>query len=646
MAIRPHVRASIAPTDPSAASRRKAPKRKSPIRQSGSGIFHCGYAPPLLDPTGSGTLRVVHKGFALLWQASPSAPFRESSRFYWSSDVSETVINQGTASGSSPAELPRLAKQVAAIAVVAALYVLSARLGLQLGAISGFATLVWPPTGIALVAILLGGYRFAPAIFLGAFIANAWTGAPALVAAGIATGNTLEALVAAYLLRKLPDFRLSLDRVRDAVAVIVLAGGVATVVSASIGVSSLYLGGLVDREAIAATWRSWWLGDAMGALLIAPPVLVWSTRPVGVPPSPRTLEVAALALAVFLASILIFVFPDNPGSGLFNQAYVFFPLLTWAAIRFGQHGAVTTTLLVSVIAVWGTAMGRGPFVDSTLHASLFGLQTFMGVTATTFLILGASTAERDRVRHDLGAAHDVAARANRAKADFLAVMSHELRTPLNAIAGYAEILTMGVNGPLTDKQGEAVRRIQRSQEHLLTLIDDVLNFAKIEAGTSRIEPRLVGVGAAFEELEPLVQPELVRKQIELKRAPVAPELEVYADPNKLRQILLNIVGNAIKFTPSGGRIQLSAKGANDAVVMTVADTGIGVPADKLAKVFEPFFQVDTGTTREYSGVGLGLAIARDLARAMGGEIEFESELGKGTAVSLTLPTFPRTAPAV
>ena len=514
-------------------------------------------------------------------------------------------------------------------------------MGLQLGAISGFATLVWPPTGIALVAILLGGYRFASGIFLGAFIANAWTGAPVLVAAGIATGNTLEALVAGYLLCQLVDFRLSLDRVRDVVALILIAGALATIVSASIGVASLYMGGLVERGAILATWRAWWLGDAMGALLIAPPVLVWSGKPVGLPPPPRLIEASALALAVVLASILIFVFPDNPGSGLFNQAYVFFPLLTWAAIRFGQHGAVSTTLLVSVIAVWGTAMGQGPFVDSTLHASLFGLQTFMGVTATTFLILGASTAERDRVRHDLSAAHDVAARANRAKTDFLAVMSHELRTPLNAIAGYSEILTMGVNGPLTEKQAEAVSRIQRGQEHLLTLIDDVLNFTKIEAGASRIEPRLVRVGAALEELEPLVAPDVARKGIDLQREPVAPELEVYADPNKLRQILLNIVSNAIKFTPSGGRIQLSATGADGAVVMTVTDTGIGVPASKVAKVFEPFFQVDAGTTREYSGVGLGLAIARDLARAMGGEIEFESEVGKGTAVSLTLPTFPR-----
>jgi signal transduction histidine kinase len=216
-------------------------------------------------------------------------------------------------------------------------------------------------------------------------------------------------------------------------------------------------------------------------------------------------------------------------------------------------------------------------------------------------------------------------------------MSHELRTPLNAIAGYAEILAVGVTGPLNEKQAEAVSRIQRSQEHLLSLIDDVLTFARIEAGTSQLHPRPVSVVDAFEGLEPLVQPELLRKHIVLERGVFDTSIQVHADPNKLRQVLLNIVGNAIKFTPPGGSIMLGASRDTDTVVMTVTDTGIGVPADKLAQVFEPFFQVDTGTTREYSGVGLGLAIARDLARAMGGEIRFDSAVGQGSVVTVVLP---------
>lgn len=526
--------------------------------------------------------------------------------------------------------------QYGRIAAIAVLYLLTAIGGLKLNTISGFATLVWPPTGIALAVLLLGGYRLWPGIFLGALVANVWTGAPLPVALGIAIGNTLEAVAGVFLLHRLHDFRLSLDRVRDAIGLILVSAGVCTLISATIGVASLQLGGLIQPGQIAETWRAWWLGDTIGALLVAPPVLVWATRPLGLPPARRLLEAIALVSAVVIASVLLFVAPENGAGGLFSRDFLLFPLLIWAAIRFGQHGAVTATFLVSIVAVWGTVIGEGPFAESTLHANLFALQTFIGVTAATFLILGASTAERERVRNDLSAAHDVAAKANRAKADFLAVMSHELRTPLNAIAGYSEILSMGVPGTLNEKQGEAVRRIQRSQEHLLALIDDVLTFAKIEAGTSRIDPQTLRIADVFEELEPLVLPELLRKRITLDRG-ADNGLLVHADPHKLRQILLNIVGNAIKFTGAGGSIILGASPRGDTTVMTVTDTGIGVPPDKLSQVFEPFFQVAGGNTREYSGVGLGLAIARDLARAMGGEIEFDSELGRGSVVSVVLP---------
>jgi signal transduction histidine kinase len=524
------------------------------------------------------------------------------------------------------------------IAVIALLYIIAARVGLQIEAISGFAALVWPPTGIAFAALLLGGYRLWPGIFLGAVIANVWTGAPIPVALGIGLGNTLEAVVGVYALKRLPDFRFSLDRVRDAIGFIVLAAALATLVSATIGVLSLYLGGIVPRGQLAETWRAWWLGDAIGALLVAPLVLVWSARPVPVPTASRLLEASALTISVTITSLFIFVAPGARDGGLLNQAYIFFPFLIWAAIRFGQYGAVATTFLVSVIAVWGTALGHGPFADDTLHGSLFALQTFMGLTAATFLVLGASTSERKRADIELRTAHDVAAKANRAKAEFLAVMSHELRTPLNAIAGYSELLSVGVAGPLSDKQAEAVARIRRNQQHLLGLINDVLTFARFEAGSSTIQPVPMRVCEALDAIEPLIQPSLSNKGLQLLRDSCDPALEVQADPTKLNQILLNIVGNAIKFTPSGGRIGLGASGDGDTVTITVTDTGIGVPDDKVTQIFEPFFQVHTGTTREYSGVGLGLAIARDLAHEMGGDIHFASAPGKGSAVSLILPT--------
>jgi signal transduction histidine kinase len=523
------------------------------------------------------------------------------------------------------------------IAVIAILYVVAARAGLRLDAISGFATLVWPPTGIALAALLLGGYELWPGVFIGAVIANVLTGAPVFVALSIGVGNTLESVVGTYALRRVPGFRLSLDRVPDALGFIFLAAAMSSVVAATIGVVSLHLGGLVPRGALPITWRAWWLGDSIGAVLVAPLVMVWASRRLRLPPMRQLVEASVLTAAVVVASLLIFFVPAARIGAPFDQAYVFYPLLMWAAVRFDQHGAVSITFLVSVFAIWGTAMGHGPFVATTLHQSLFALQTFMGVTAATFLLLGASTAERDQAVEDISAAHEVAANANRAKAEFLAVMSHELRTPLNAIAGYSELLEMGIDGALSPKQADSVARIRRNQQHLLGLIDEVLSFAKLEAGRSEIVAVPVPVSDAFDALEPLIEPQVRHKKVELQRAAVESDLVVQADPAKLSQILLNVVINAIKFTPTGGRIRLEAERDGNNVVIKVSDTGIGVSPDKVARIFEPFFQVDSRTTREYAGVGLGLPIARDLARAMGGEVTFDSVVGKGSVVSVTLP---------
>jgi signal transduction histidine kinase len=522
------------------------------------------------------------------------------------------------------------------VATVAALYILAALAGLRLDAVSGFASLVWPPTGIALAAVLLAGRRIWPGIFVGALVANLLTGAPAFAAAGIATGNTLEALVGAYALSRVPGFRLSLDGLRDVLALIVAAAALSTLISATIGVASLYSVGLVQQPRLIDTWRTWWLGDAIGALLVAPAILVWAKRPRVHPSARRLGEATVLTLGVVAASLLLFIGPVTSRGGPLSQAYVFFPLLMWAAIRFGQRGSVTATVVVSAIAVVGTVLGRGPFIQPTLHDSLLALQAFMGITAATFLVLGASVSERERYEQELRSARDVATAANSAKAEFLAVMSHELRTPLNAIAGYADILSLGVSGPLTNQQNAAVSRIQSNQLHLLALIDDVLSFAKIEAGSTSITSRPVLVCEALDSLEPLLRPDLVRHEITFVWNGCDPALSVRADPVKLRQILLNVIGNAIKFTPSHGRVELSALRSADKVSIGVSDTGIGIPADKIESVFEPFFQVQTGTTREYPGVGLGLAISRDLARAMGGDITVVSDIGKGSTVTIEL----------
>jgi signal transduction histidine kinase len=259
-------------------------------------------------------------------------------------------------------------------------------------------------------------------------------------------------------------------------------------------------------------------------------------------------------------------------------------------------------------------------------------------------------------------ARQTAEKANRGKSQFLATMSHELRTPLNAIAGYTELLSMELRGPVTDAQREDLERIHRAQHHLLGLINDVLNYARIESGRVEFDVRPVDLRDVVRDVRPMVEPQLAAKGLDFDvRWPediASSTLLVWADREKLAQVLLNLLSNAVKFTPATrdgvtGRVTIellavrSAPGGaledavadlamGDQVYLRVADTGIGIPADRLEAVFEPFVQVHSEFTRQTGGTGLGLAISRDLARGMGGDLRVRSTEGVGTAFTVTL----------
>ena len=246
--------------------------------------------------------------------------------------------------------------------------------------------------------------------------------------------------------------------------------------------------------------------------------------------------------------------------------------------------------------------------------------------------------ERAEAEAALRAAREQAESANRTKGEFLAVMSHELRTPLNAIGGYAELIELGVRGPITDEQRADLQRIQQSQRHLLGLINQVLNYTRVDRGTVSYDITDVPVREALAAAEALIVPQLRAKELHYALGPCPAGVVVRADRDKVQQILLNLLTNAIKFTKPGGELRVACTDQGEAVEISVADTGIGIAADKLASVFEPFVQVDAKLTRTHEGVGLGLAISRDLARGMGGDLSVKSEVGRGSTFVLTLPT--------
>jgi integral membrane sensor domain MASE1/serine phosphatase RsbU (regulator of sigma subunit) len=307
----------------------------------------------------------------------------------------DAELGEMTASGLAAGERSRgpwtlegHAAYAAKVLLLAGVYFASAKLGLELAFETRSVTAIWPPTGIALAALVLWGPRLWPGVALGALLANCWTGVPPVTVVGITTGNTLEALIGAYLLAQV-GFRPSLERLRDVLALLGLAALVSTMVSATVGVSSLLLGDAIDADRFGVVWRTWWLGDMGGDVIVAPLILVAVTHwPYRRAPG-RGWE--ALALGAVLVLLSGYVFSKEMG-----LTYLVFPPLIWAALRFWQPGAAVASLTVAAIAVWYTQDGEGPFLRSSPDDSLLMAQTFAGVSGLTALLLATATSQRVR----------------------------------------------------------------------------------------------------------------------------------------------------------------------------------------------------------------------------------------------------------
>ena len=542
----------------------------------------------------------------------------------------------------------------ATLCVIAFVYFGAAKFGLSLAFVDKQVTAVWPPTGIALVTLLMLGNRMWPGIMLGAFVINALTGTP-LTAAGIAAGNTLEAVTGAFLLRRFVGFNISMERLRDVFGVIGLAALLSTTVGATLGVTSLCLGGGMPWADFGSVWFVWWLGDAMGDVIVAPFLLCWAMRPRLEWRGWQAAELAALFLGLTAVGIPVLTGRLMSASN-YSSEYLVFPFIIWAALRFGQRETVTTMVVISGIAVWGAIHSAGPFSVGTLNERLNMLVIFMGVVAVTALTLGAVTAERkladaDRRRSrdelevrvqkrtsELHAMAEAAETASRAKSEFLANMSHELRTPLNGIIGFSEFLLDGKPGSVNPKQREYLDDILNSGRHLLQLINDVLDLTKVEAGKMELNPESFRVEKVIDDVCTVARALAQKKRIAI-HAEVAAELEnVTLDRQKFKQVLYNIISNAVKFTNDGGRIDILACGVGpDRFQIRVKDNGIGISKEDFPRLFREFEQLDSGTSRRSGGTGLGLSLTRNIVEIQGGNITVESELGVGSTFTVELP---------
>ena len=319
----------------------------------------------------------------------------------------------------------------------------------------------------------------------------------------------------------------------------------------------------------------------------------------------------------------------------------------WRGRRAGL--AATAVALAGAVLLFardGTLVPWSPSQGVTLLA-LGGagalLATLIGTLRERLARVEALDAELRAANAALAHAHRQAEEASRAKGDFLNVMSHELRTPLNAVGGYAELMLMELAGPVTPQQRDYLTRIKRSQGYLLGLVNRVLQLARLDAGAVAFQPTAVPLARVAATVDALLRPQATLKGLTF--AAVAPPAAVCvrADADRLEQVLVNLLANAVKFTPAGGRVQVTWTATADTVLIAVHDTGIGIPADRLEAVFDPFVQVASGASS--AGTGLGLAISRQLVTGMGGTLAVRSTPGVGSVFTVALPRADDTAAA-
>jgi signal transduction histidine kinase/ActR/RegA family two-component response regulator len=527
-----------------------------------------------------------------------------------------------------------------AISVSTFIYIVVGRFSLELASLHGSASPIWPPAGIALALILTLGYRMWPAIFLGAFVVNIINPPSAgsvLTCLGIATGNLLEAVCGAWLINRFGDGTRVFDRPQG-VFKFALATIVGALVSPTIGVTSLALARLADWANYGAIWSTWWLGDAAGALVVAPLLVLWSIKSGREWKRREVIEVGFLLLLLFLLAQLVFGGWNSLSLKNYPISFICGPIVIWTAFRFTQRETATGIFILSAIAIWGTLHGFGPFIMATENQSLLTLQAWTAVLTITALGLSSGMVERRRIENILQQQKSVVEAANHTKDNFIAMLSHELRTPLTPVITALDTLE---SGPASAEESQsALAMIRRNVELESQLIDDLLDLTRIAKDKLRLSFEVIDAHRAISNVVDICRPEVTLKSLRLRLNLRAGAHNISADPAKFQQIIWNLLKNAIKFTPENGEIAiLSANPAPQVLNITVSDSGVGIEPDLMERIFDPFEQGNRSVERGFGGLGLGLAISKSIAHAHGGSLVASSDgRNQGSTFTLTMQT--------
>jgi signal transduction histidine kinase len=555
--------------------------------------------------------------------------------------------------------LPRLALATApGVLALTCLYVLTGKLGLMMDAVHGFASSVWPPTGISLAALSLFGYRLWPGVALGALLVNHSAGAPWPAAAGMACGNTLEALAGAFLMRRFAGGRAFYATVQGVIAFVFLVAALSTALSASIGVLSGWAGGVIPAADLVRAWRTWWIGDAMGALVLAPAIYLALERPDAPLTRRRMLEAAVLLATLVALSLSIFGVAPGLAPSVPLQLYSLFPLLIWAALRFGPHGSAASTVIVAAMAIAWTANGRGPFAMGDMNESLVHLHVFMGILAVSMLVFAAAVCERSRTDRALRLAHGELEARIAERTLQLSETNQALRVEV-AERRQAEGSLRQLSARLLNVQDEERQRLARelhdsTAQELAAL---GMNLAVVrqsptpfDTRTSRALQECATLSErctrAIRSISYLLHPPLL-EEAGLpaavrwcadgfgRRSGLSIELDLPPDfgrlPLDIERTLYRVVQECLNNVQrhSGSKtaaIRLQRLG--DRVLLTVSDEGRGMPGDVAER------RSDMGS------LGLGILGMRERVRQLGGSLTIDST-PRGATVRVDIQLHPQ-----
>jgi len=494
---------------------------------------------------------------------------------------------------------------------------------------------IWLPTGIATVAAMMGGTGMLPGIFLGSFLTNDLLFAPPLVITTIiSTTNALGPVIGTLVLLRLRPKGGLFNSFGGIVAFLVCTTFLSPAISATGGaIAMAVVGRPFDPTLFYSIWVNWWLTDSGGTLYLAPALILWLGLETETEARLGRLRAGFgrrdLAVWAWIAvvSAVLFLTPPLRGSYI-RSAFPFLLVvpLSWIALRMSLRSAYTLVSLVAIVATAGTVAGFGPFQNHALANPLQLVGTLVVLLAMNVLTIVSLVSERQEAQSE-----------SSAKSMFLAETSHELRTPLNAIIGFSEMIRDAMMGPIDTRYRDYGNDIAGAGRHLQKVINDILDISKVESGRLELHEEVVSIEESLQECGRIIaaMAKLASVTLEIEAHETFPLLRF--DPIRFRQILLNLMSNAVKFTPAGGHVSVSASVAKDAIVIAVADTGIGMRREDIAIALKPFRQIDSALSRRFDGTGLGLPLAKALTELHGGTLEIESAPGEGTTVRLRLP---------